>query len=156
MFLYLIQHGEAKSEKEDPERGLTDRGIEDIKRVARFLGPLNLSVSQIFHSGKKRALQTAELYAEYLKPERGLSVDDGLAPLDDPNIWFEKLSSMNEDIVLVGHLPHLERLSSLLLCGDAGKKIINFRMGGAVCLRRIDNIWSIEWVVVPEVIRWEI
>ena len=26
MRLYLVQHGEAKSEKEDPERSLTDRG----------------------------------------------------------------------------------------------------------------------------------
>jgi len=153
MFLYLIQHGEAKSEKEDPERGLTDRGIEDVKRVAQFLSAINLSISRIFHSGKKRALQTAELYAEYLKPARGLAMAEGLAPLDDPHIWSEKLRSIYEDIALVGHLPHLERLSSLLLCGDAGKKIINFRMGGIVCLKRTDNIWSIEWAVVPEVIR---
>jgi len=153
MFLYLIQHGEAKSEKEDPERGLTEKGIEDIKRVARFLSPMNLSVSQIYHSGKKRALQTAELYAEYIKPERGLTVAEGLAPLDDPHIWFEKLSSINEDIVLVGHLPHLERLSSLLLCGDPQKKIINFRMGGIVCLKRIDQVWSMEWAVVPEIVK---
>lgn len=153
MFLYLIQHGEAKSEKEDPERGLTDKGIEEVKRLAQFLSPLNLSIVQIFHSGKKRALQTAEIIAEAIKPEEGIVESSGLAPLDDPNSWFEKLSSINENIVLVGHLPHLERLSSLLLCGDAQKKIINFRMGGVVCLKRTDNVWSVDWAVVPEMIR---
>lgn len=153
MFLYLIQHGEAKSEKEDPERGLTDKGIEDVKRVARFVSSLNMHISQIFHSGKKRASQTAEILAEHLKPEKGITVSDGLAPLDDPRIWFERLSSKREDIALVGHLPHLERLASLLLCGDAGRKMINFRMGGMVCLKRTDNIWSIEWGIVPEIIR---
>ncbi len=152
MYLYLIQHGEAKGEKEDPERGLTDKGIEGVKRVAQFLSPLNLSVYQIFHSGKKRAFQTAGLYAESFKPKRGLAIAEGLAPLDDPHMWFEKLISFTEDIALVGHLPHLERLSSLLLCGDSQQKIINFRMGGVVCLKRTENIWSVEWGIVPELL----
>jgi phosphohistidine phosphatase SixA len=30
MKLYLIQHGEAKTEKEDPERSLTERGEEEV------------------------------------------------------------------------------------------------------------------------------
>ncbi len=34
MKLYLIQHGEAKTEKEDPERSLTERGEEEVKRVS--------------------------------------------------------------------------------------------------------------------------
>jgi phosphohistidine phosphatase SixA len=29
MFIYLIQHAEAKREEEDPERGLTEKGFMD-------------------------------------------------------------------------------------------------------------------------------
>lgn len=35
MYLYLVQHGEAKGEAEDPERGLTGKGVEDVDRVAQ-------------------------------------------------------------------------------------------------------------------------
>jgi phosphohistidine phosphatase len=34
MWLYLVQHGQAKTEEEDPERPLTDRGAADVGRVA--------------------------------------------------------------------------------------------------------------------------
>ena len=34
MKLYLVQHGEAKSKAEDPQRPLTERGREDVARVA--------------------------------------------------------------------------------------------------------------------------
>ena len=34
MRVYLVQHGEAKPETEDPERPLTVKGAEEIKRVS--------------------------------------------------------------------------------------------------------------------------
>ena len=34
MRLYLVQHGEAKSEAEDPERSLTLKGEEEIKKIS--------------------------------------------------------------------------------------------------------------------------
>jgi phosphohistidine phosphatase SixA len=34
MKLYLIQHGEANPEAEDPDRSLTARGEEEVRRVA--------------------------------------------------------------------------------------------------------------------------
>lgn len=36
MQMVLVQHGEAKTEAQDPERPLTDRGVEDVKRVAEW------------------------------------------------------------------------------------------------------------------------
>jgi phosphohistidine phosphatase SixA len=35
--LYLVQHGDAKSEAEDPERPLTERGRSDVARLAALL-----------------------------------------------------------------------------------------------------------------------
>lgn len=45
----------------------------------------------------------------------GIAEADGLAPLDDPSIWAERLQGVAQDTVLVGHLPHLRRLSYSIL-----------------------------------------
>jgi phosphohistidine phosphatase len=63
MQLYLVQHGAAKSEAEDPQRGLTDEGKRTIERMAAFLAPLGFSLDRIEHSEKLRARQTAEILA---------------------------------------------------------------------------------------------
>jgi phosphohistidine phosphatase len=60
---------------------------------------------------------------------------------------------MDEDLLLVGHLPHLARLAALLLTGDPEKSVINFRMGGAVRLRRMEGgQWLVDWMIIPETI----
>ncbi|MEK7308725.1 MAG: phosphohistidine phosphatase SixA [Nitrospirota bacterium] len=144
MLLYLVQHAEAKTEQEDPSRSLSEKGLQDIKKIAAYAAKLHIKVNQIFHSGKTRALQTAQVLAEHLKCEN-ISETDGLAPMDDPQIWFERISKMNEDIMLVGHLPHLANLASLILCGYKDKNIVNFKMAGVVCLKRFDDSkWSVE------------
>jgi phosphohistidine phosphatase len=151
MTLYLIQHAEANPEEKDPSRGLSEKGLSDIKKTAQHASRLSLKVDQIFHSGKKRALQTAQILSENLNPKEGLSESDGLAPMDDPKIWAERLPSIEKDIMLVGHLPHLARLAALLLSGDENKKIINFKMAGIVCLKRNeDKSWSLEWMLTPD------
>ncbi len=150
MYLYLVQHGEAKPEHEDPSRPLTEKGTSDVRKSASFLKKINVSVSQILHSGKTRALQTAEIFANELAPQK-LSQSDGLSPLDDPKIWGERLSHIKENIMLVGHLPHLSRLASLLLTGDVERTVINFRMGGVLCLKR-NGGWAVEWMITPDIV----
>ena len=70
MKLYLVRHGEAKDEREDPERHLTEKGLRDVKRLAAYVVSehMNIKVDRIVHSGKTRALETAEVMAEYLHP----------------------------------------------------------------------------------------
>jgi phosphohistidine phosphatase len=151
MFLYLVQHGEAKREEEDPSRPLSDKGVEDVKGVASNVSRLNLEVKEVFHSGKARAKQTAELLTGNMRIAKGVSQTDGLAPLDDPGVWAERLKGKRESLMLVGHLPHLGKLSSLLLIGDKEKNIIAFKMGGIVCLKRDEvGMWSLQWMITPE------
>ena len=153
MFLYLVQHAEAKREEEDPGRDLTEKGRLDIESVAHLLKRLNVQVRQIFHSGKTRAQSTANVLARHLKPPAGVSVAPGLAPMDDPEIWAGRIVEMDEDFLLVGHLPHLGRFAAILMCGDKEKRVINFQMGGAVRLRRMETSqWAVDWMVVPEII----
>jgi phosphohistidine phosphatase len=153
MFLYLVQHAEAKREEEDPGRDLTEKGRIDIESVAHHMKRLNVQVKQIFHSGKTRAQSTANVLARHLKPPAGVSEAPGLAPLDDPEIWAGRIAKMDEDILLVGHLPHLGRLATILMRGDKEKSIINFQMGGAVRLRRMEGgQWAVDWMLVPGII----
>ncbi|MFZ5906313.1 MAG: phosphohistidine phosphatase SixA [Nitrospirota bacterium] len=156
MYLYLVQHGAAKTEEEDPLRPLSSQGYQDITRVSTYLSRLNISVDTIMHSAKLRARQTAEVLREYLRPMQGISEKDGLSPLDNPEIWKERLTGMSEDLFLIGHLPHLARLASLLLCGHDGKHIVRFQMAGVVCLERNESgIWSLQWMITPRIIAGE-
>ena len=50
MRVYLVQHGESKSEEEDPQRRLTDKGIGEVQNVAKFLRPLKLAVDAPSHA----------------------------------------------------------------------------------------------------------
>jgi len=153
MYLYLVQHAEALSKEEDPTRSLSEKGIEDIRKVAEFAKKMNLTVHRIVHSGKMRALQTAQLLEERVSVDMGIAESDGLAPMDDPGIWVERLSKINDNIMLVGHLPHLGKLSSFLLCGNKDRNIVDFEMGCIVCLKRSDEgDWSTDWIIKPRMI----
>ena len=153
MILYLVRNAEAKSEAEDPSRPLSEKGLRDIKKMASYVSRLNIKVDQILHSTKLRARQTAEVLNENLKQHRGISETDGLAPLDDPHKWAELLKSTTNDTILVGHLPHLGKLASLLLCRDSDRNFLAFKSAGMVCLKREDNgMWFLQWMLTPGIV----
>jgi phosphohistidine phosphatase len=153
MILYLVQHAEAKRKEEDPARDLTEKGRRDVQKEAGYLGKLNLPLSRIFHSGKTRALSTANILAASLNPAEGIVETIGLAPLDSPEDWAGRLETMDEDIMLVGHLPHLGKLAARLLCGHEEKSPLNFKMAGVACLRRDEaRQWAVDWMLIPELI----
>lgn len=154
MNIFLVQHGEAKAKDQDPQRPLSEKGLNDVRRVAAFITKRkNIEVKSILHSGKTRAQQTAELLAEYLNPSNGVEEVEGLEPLADPSIWVSRINETKDDIVLVGHLPHLSRLSSHLLFQDESKDIIDFKMGGIVCLEKEKSgIWLLGWMLIPQIL----
>ena len=65
MDLYLMQHGQATTETEDPERPLTDAGRAAVQRVAKRARAADVRISGCLHSGKLRAEQTAQQLAGY-------------------------------------------------------------------------------------------
>lgn len=149
MKLYLVQHGEAKSEKEDPERSLTDWGREEIERVAKVAKPLGITSSVIYHSGKLRAKQTAEILGGTLN--LASQQEEGLNPNDPIQPWVERISKENRDLMIVGHLPFLDKLASFLLCGEENARLILFRYGAIVCLQqKEDKKWAVSWILTPE------
>lgn len=160
MELYLIQHGEAKSEREDPTRPLTDRGREEVRRVADFAARLGLHPAEIRHSGKRRAEETALIFAEALSLKDKIRTVPGLAPNEEVRPLAEQLEVETQPLMIVGHLPFLSRLVSLLLVDNPDRIIVRFRMGGIVCLVRGDSAesagigrrWELAWIVTPDII----
>jgi phosphohistidine phosphatase len=116
MWLYLVQHGQAKTEAEDRERPLTDRGAADVRRVAEVAAAAGITTGRICHSGKTRARQTAEAWGHVL----GAPVEfaEALAPRDDPSTWAKQVATDTGDLMLVGHMPHLGRLAGVLVADD--------------------------------------
>ncbi len=153
MQLYLVQHGAAKSEAEDPQRGLTEDGRRTVELMAEFMVPLGLGLDRIEHSEKLRARQTAEILAARLEPAEGTKQIAGIAPNDDVEPLRTRLQGEAKNLMLVGHLPYLSRLVARLLGLDANKVVVQFQMGGVVRLDRDETgQWVARWVLVPELL----
>jgi phosphohistidine phosphatase len=156
--LYLVRHGEAKSKQHDPERALTDSGVKTARRMATFLRENEVvSVAAVRHSTKLRARQTAAILAEDAGLEAPTGEVPNLEPLDDVSGLAEELLGVTSDLMLVGHLPHLNRLASLLVAGDADLGAFAFPECGILCLRRGDGGeggagWTVRWLLVPALI----
>ena len=154
MHIYLVQHGEAKPEEIDPERRLTQNCTRAVQKIADFLRKSGggLKVDTIWHSGKPRAQQTAELLGPATRAGQGAVIQhDGLAPKDAVEPIRRELEQGNSNVMIVGHLPFLGRLAALLLTGNADNDVVAFQFGCVVCLKRGDSgRWNLEWMMAPE------
>jgi len=151
MEIYLVRHGEAESELVEPTQPLRERGRADVTRVARQAAAAKMTVAEIRHSTKLRATQTAEILAAHLSPARGAHTVEYLAPEADPGKAQDAVETATEPLMLVGHLPHLARLASLLLVGDPNRDIVRFRPGAVARLERAERGWVLGWMLTPEI-----
>jgi phosphohistidine phosphatase len=152
MLLYLVQHGKAKSEEENPDRPLTEEGRRETNAVMLLMMRYGaVTATRVVHSGKLRAAETAQIIATRIDVPAEES--DGLAPNDDPAIWEQRLAADSRDTVLVGHLPHLSRLASRLLCGDPEAGLVELTNSGVVCLREDEGRWALRWYIPPSLVQ---
>ena len=152
MALYLIQHGKSLSKDQDPDQGLSAEGIAETERIANQAKDDGVTVSQIRHSVKTRARQTAEIFAGALNPKQGMREVSGIKPLDDAAEYAANIDPV-ENIMLVGHLPFMERLTSFLIMGSIDKPVFKFQNSGIVCLDKDPEAqaWIIRWALVPKI-----
>jgi phosphohistidine phosphatase len=153
MRVYLVQHGESKSEEEDPQRRLTEKGISEVQNVANFLRPLKLTVDAVWHSGKARAQRTAELLAEAVGA-RDCVIREALGPKDQVATTKEALEQTASDVMIVGHLPFLGKLAALLVTGSEENQIVEFQFASVVCIERRDQgQWQVAWMIRPALLQ---
>jgi phosphohistidine phosphatase len=150
MKLYLIQHALSKSKEEDPERGISDTGRVETERVAQYFKSLNPEIHVIWRSGKKRAKETAEIFAHVLGIDNRILEHTGLSPNDPVGPVVSALERMHKNVIIVGHRPFLPRLLSYLTTGTDSYLIINFKNSGIVCLERNDHQYGIDWIKTPD------
>jgi phosphohistidine phosphatase len=152
MALFLVQHGKSLPKDKDPEKGLSEEGISEVNRIAEVARGYEVHVSGIKHSGKKRARQTAEIFASALNPDLGVQETGGLNPLDDVTRISGEIDS-KDNAMLVGHLPFMERLTSHLITGTIDNPVIKFQNGGVVCLDKDPDsgAWVIKWTLMPKI-----
>ena len=153
MRIYLVRHGEAVSKDVNPERPLSDAGRESIKKLCYFFAPLHLKVTEIWHSDKLRARETAEILSSAIVPQKGLCLMPGLSPNDPVSPMRKKIEESSQDLMIVGHLPFMENLASLLLTGEESQAALTFPEGGIACLEKeAASPWRVLWFLDPHLI----
>ncbi len=158
MEIYLMQHGEAYSEDQDPERSLTPEGEGQIHSSGTALKKLGVDVDLMVSSPKKRARQTAEVVAGELGySKEGIEVTEALEPLAPSEDLIASLGRFGDrnKVLLTGHLPSLGKIASDLV-SEEGDVSIHFEMGG-VCRIDVEALpthkGDLRWILSPAHLR---
>ena len=153
MDLYLMQHGEAVAAEVDPERPLDEAGRGNAAAVAARAARCGVRIEAIRHSDKLRAVQTAQILGRTLACA-DVAPATGLHPKDPVEVAVLGLihDATWESLAIVGHLPFLDRLASLLVAGDQDVPVIAFHNAGLVKLvpAQADQGFVVDWVLTPQ------
>lgn len=160
MELYLIRHADAlpagaAGTASDTERPLSDKGVEQMTRLASVIQAVELPIQRLVTSPLVRARQSAEVLAEHLGLERNRVVTcDYLAPGGPRKRLARWLAQQDLDhIALVGHEPDLGRFLGWLI--GSRKVHIEFAkaaIAGVACAAPLGKrCGSLLWLVPP---RW--
>jgi phosphohistidine phosphatase len=158
--LYLVRHGLAEERgdawPDDTKRPLTDEGISRMRKAARGLARLGVSVEVVLTSPLVRARQTAEALAAALDPRPSLVNVDSLAP---DGAYASVIADLEKHarktrLALVGHEPMIGELAARLL---GSRHPIEFKKG-AVCRIDIDDLppagpGDLRWMLTPKIMR---
>lgn len=155
MDIYLMQHGVATTEDADPSRPLTPAGRADVERVAERARADGVRVDRCVHSGKLRAEQTARILGDAVgaavQSRAGLNPSDPARPVA---AWLQAQARVSPEgaIALVGHLPFLDRLASLLVAGDEDAHAVRFQNAGLVRLVPTHAApgYAVAWIRTPD------
>ena len=152
MHLYLMRHGESLSVEIDPKKSLSSDGVTDVKKIGKFLKK-NLILPpeiNIYHSTKLRTKQTATIISEYFPSTKKIEQLENLCPNDPLDQIFDRIQLEWEDILLVGHLPVLSKLTSKILLSNELLPVIDFSSASILSLIQENKEWVIEWFISPK------
>jgi phosphohistidine phosphatase len=147
MKVYFIRHGKALPNTTDAIRPLSEPGKAETEKIASILAFSGLiKATCIFHSELLRSKQTAQILANHLNPKNGLKLMAGLDPFDSPEWCINMLNSLDEDVIVAGHEPHLSTTASQMLTGVKDRMDFIFNKSGIICLQKISDK---KWCVAP-------
>ena len=148
MKLYLVRHGLAITEEEDQTRPLSPEGTKQVTDMRSLLQKRNIHLDRVFHSPKLRAEQTATIISRSISEiePQGL---EALKPSGEVEELKTEIEGWSEDTMLVGHLPLMTRLVSVLVGVAPDITLLAFRPGSIVCLEKTETQWVINWMLRP-------
>jgi phosphohistidine phosphatase len=116
MQLYILRHSDADTQAEhDDDRHLSDKGVLQSQRAARFCEAHDLKPDLILSSPIRRAHQTAKFVSEHLRVEMRLV--RWLACGAQPETVLKELYDYRAlpSLMIVGHEPDLSHLTAELI-----------------------------------------
>jgi len=162
MQLFVVRHGIAIDREDpkcppDPERYLTEEGVEKTKQVAKGVAALGISADLMLTSPYVRAEQTAEIFASalgYAKPR--IRRTDLLLPGAEPSLLFRELAKEKQasSVFLFGHAPHLDDVIATAL--GSKKHVTALKKAGVAFLelkRLTPPIGELIWLAIPKLLR---
>jgi phosphohistidine phosphatase len=153
MRLYLVRHGDAVTAEQDIQRPLSHKGQDEVSTMAKFLQANNISVDQIYHSGKLRAEQTAIALAAGKVTGVPVAILPGMLPDDPVSPVAISCNGWKQDVILVGHLPFMAKLVSELVLDRTDMQLVDFQTSAILCLERIAIFhWCISWLMNPSLL----
>jgi len=148
MKVYLVNHVDALSAEQDPQRHISPKGRDQADRLGTRLRALGVAPVRILHSDKQWTIDTAIRVAAKLGAENKTAKAAYPINTDDPITPFmAEIAAAGGDIMMCGHVDYLLRSASRLVCGDENRKVVEFKPGNgtAVCLEGKDNDWFITY-----------
>jgi phosphohistidine phosphatase len=140
--VFLVHHARAVRSEVDPQRPLSERGRTSASRLAQEAASRGVKPAAVWHSGKLRARQTAEPFWQACNPLAEFSAIRGLQPDDNPDLVRDQLTAETRDVMLVGHMPNIDRLHALLLKDQDRQP---FPLHGLVALEFDGRTWRELW-----------
>jgi phosphohistidine phosphatase len=162
MQLYIVRHGIAIDREDpkcppDPERYLTEEGVEKTEQVAKGLAALRVTADLLLTSPYVRAAQTAEIFAAALDyAKQKIRRTDLLLPGAEPSLLFRELAKDRQasSIFLFGHAPQLDDIVATAL--GSKRHITSLKKAGVALLelKRISPpIAVLIWLATPKLLR---
>ena len=158
--LYLIRHGLAEERghawPDDAKRPLTEQGMSRLRKSARGLARLGVSLDVILTSPFTRTRQTAEIVAAAFDPNPHIVSAESLVPGGTYQAVLADLEKQarRPRVALVGHEPGIGEIAARL----AGSRHPMVFKKGAICRIDVDALppsgpGTLRWFVTPKMLR---
>jgi phosphohistidine phosphatase len=162
MQLYIVRHGIAIDREDpkspaDPERFLTEEGIDKTKEVAKGVARLGISPDLLISSPYVRAMQTAEIFAAALDyPKQKIRHADALLPGSEATLFYKELAKdkQSSTVFCFGHAPQLD---DLIAAGLGSKRHVSALKKAGIALLELKRVsppdGQLVWLATPKLLR---
>jgi len=162
MQLYIVRHGIAIDREDpkcpaDPERFLTEEGIQKTKQVADGVAAIGATADLLISSPYVRALQTAEIFARALDYSvQKIRRTDLLLPGAEGSLFYRELAKDKQasTVFCFGHAPQLD---DLVAVGLGSKHHLTSLKKAGVALLELKRVsppsGQLVWLATPKLLR---